>query len=65
MNLQRIRIHQVIELVDPDDLENLWVMVESYYYDMYMTKAIQEAKKSQQPWDTLTHEEALRLLMFL
>lgn len=63
--MQRIRIHQVIELVDPDDLENLWVMVESYYYDMYMTKAIQEAKKSQQPWDTLTHEEALRLLMFL
>lgn len=63
--MQRIRIHQVIELVDPDDLENLWVIVESYYYDMYMTKAIQEAKKSQQPWDTLTHEEALRLLMFL
>ncbi|MBA3923918.1 MAG: hypothetical protein H0X31_20390 [Nostocaceae cyanobacterium] len=65
MNLQRIRIHQVIELLDPDDLENLWVIVESYYYDMYMSRAIQEAKKSQQPWDTLTHEEALRLLIFL
>ncbi len=65
MNLERIRIHQVIELLDPEDLENLWLIVLSYYYDMYMSRAIQEAKKSQQPWDTLTHEEALRLLIFL
>jgi len=65
MNLQRIRIHQAIELLEPEDLENLWLIVLSYYYDMYMSRAIQEAKKSQQPWDTLTHEEALRLLIFL
>ncbi|MGI2904925.1 hypothetical protein [Tolypothrix sp. VBCCA 56010] len=29
-----------------------------------MLKAIEEVKRSHQPWDTLTHDEALRLLMF-
>jgi hypothetical protein len=28
-------------------------------------KSMEQIKRSQHPWDILTHEEALRLLMFL
>ncbi|KYC37568.1 hypothetical protein WA1_39555 [Scytonema hofmannii PCC 7110] len=64
MNLLRIRIHHLIEQLADEDLESFWSSVHAMHCDFYMFKAIQEVKRSQQPWDTLTHEEALRLLIF-
>ena len=64
MNLLRIRIHHLIEQLADEELESVWTVVEALYYDFYMLKAIEEVKRSQQPWDILTHEEAVRLLMF-
>ncbi|WP_190240844.1 hypothetical protein [Nostoc sp. 'Peltigera membranacea cyanobiont' 210A] len=45
-------------------MQDIWNVLEGLYYDFYMLKAIQKVKRSQQPWDILTHEEAVRLLMF-
>ncbi|GAB1538575.1 hypothetical protein NUACC21_12370 [Scytonema sp. NUACC21] len=64
MNLLRIRIHHLIEQLADEDLESFWNTVHSMHCDFYMLKAIQEVKRSQQPWDTLTQEEAMRLLIF-
>lgn len=64
MNLLRIRIHHLIEQLADEDLESIWSAVYALHCDFYMIKAIQFVKKTQQPWDTLTHEEAVRLLIF-
>ncbi len=64
MNLLRVRIHHLIEQLADEDLESTWDIVYTLYCDFYMLKAIEQVKRSQQPWDILTHEEAVRLLMF-
>jgi hypothetical protein len=64
MNLLRIRIHHLIEQLGDEELDKVWSLLHDLYCDFYMMKAIQEVKRSQQPWDTLTHEEAVRLLMY-
>lgn len=64
MNLLRIRIHHLIEQLADEELEEVWNAVYDLHCDFYMHKAIQEVKRSQQPWDTLTHEEAVQLLTF-
>ncbi|WP_017653848.1 hypothetical protein [Fortiea contorta] len=64
MNLLRMRIHHLIEQVADEDLQSTWNIVYTLYCDFYMLKAIAQVKRSQQPWDILTHEEAMRLLMF-
>ncbi|AFY31285.1 hypothetical protein [Calothrix sp. PCC 7507] len=64
MNLLRMRIHHLIEQLADEDLQSTWDIVYTLYCDFYMLKAIEQVKRSQQPWDILTHEEAVRLLMF-
>ncbi|MEH2256590.1 hypothetical protein [Nostoc sp.] len=64
MNLLRLRMHHLIEQLGDDDLQDIWNVLEALHYDFYMLKAIQKVKRAQQPWDILTHEEAVRLLMF-
>jgi hypothetical protein len=64
MNLLRMRIHHLIEQLADEDLQSTWSVVYTLYCDFYMLKAIEQVKRSQQPWDILTHEEAVRLLMF-
>ncbi|ARV57315.1 hypothetical protein BZZ01_00570 [Nostocales cyanobacterium HT-58-2] len=64
MNLLRMRIHHLIEQLADDDLESTWSIVYALHCDFYMMKAIHEVKRRQQPWDTLTQEEAMQLVMF-
>ncbi|HYX18026.1 MAG TPA: hypothetical protein VE944_27420 [Nostoc sp.] len=64
MNLLRLRMHHLIEQLADEDLQNIWDVLEALHCDSYMLNAIQQVKRSQQPWDILTHEEAVRLLMF-
>jgi hypothetical protein len=59
-----MRIHHLIEQLADEDLQSTWNIVYTLYCDFYMLKAIEQVKRSQQPWDILTHEEAVRLLMF-
>jgi hypothetical protein len=65
MNLLRIRMHHLIEQLADEDLYTVWQTVQGLYFDSYMLRAIEEVKRSQQPWDMLTHDEALKQLMFL
>ncbi|MBW4613185.1 MAG: hypothetical protein KME21_07855 [Desmonostoc vinosum HA7617-LM4] len=65
MNLLRIRMHHLVEQLVDEDLQSVWSVLHALHCDFYTLKAIQQVKRSQQPWDILTHEEALRLLMFL
>jgi hypothetical protein len=64
MNLLRTRIHHLIEQLDDEDLQSTWDVVHNLHCDFYMLKAIEQVKRSQQPWDILTQDEAIRLLMF-
>jgi hypothetical protein len=65
MNLLRIRMHHLIEHLADEDLQGVWNVILALHFDRYMVRAIEQVKRSQQPWDILTHDEALRLLMFL
>jgi hypothetical protein len=64
MNLLRIRIHHLIEQLTDEELQSVWNDLHALHSDFYMLKAIQQVKQSQQPWDILTYEEAIRMLMF-
>jgi len=65
MNLLRIRMHHLVEQVTDEDLYIVWELVQSLHFDRYMLKSMEQVKRSQHPWDILTHEEPLRLLMFV
>ncbi|MBD2451280.1 hypothetical protein H6G76_29975 [Nostoc sp. FACHB-152] len=64
MNLLRIRIHHLIEQLADEELQNVWDDVHALHCDFYMLDAIKKVKRSQQPWDILTHEEAIQILMY-
>ncbi|MEA5513288.1 hypothetical protein [Nodularia sp. UHCC 0506] len=64
MNLLRIRIHHLIEQLDDEELQSAWNTLYALHCDSYMSQAIQQAKRMQQPWDILTHEEAMRMLAY-
>lgn len=65
MNLFRSRAHHLIDRLSDEELESIWAMLESTYYDLYMLRAIQDVKRTHKPGDTLTREEALQLLPLL
>ncbi len=62
MNVLRSRFHELIENFTQEELERVWTVVYAMHCDIRVLKAVQEVKRSQQPWDTLTHEEAVRFL---
>ncbi|HEY9848981.1 MAG TPA: hypothetical protein V6D28_05965 [Leptolyngbyaceae cyanobacterium] len=69
MNFLRSRLlrltYQMASLVDQlsdEDLQIAWRVLQSVYYDLYMLKAIHEAKRSVQPGDSMSYEEAVRVL---
>ncbi|BAY61369.1 hypothetical protein H6G33_05235 [Calothrix sp. FACHB-1219] len=64
MNLLRTRIHHLIDQLADEDLPTTWEVVHNLYCDFCMLKAIEETKRSQQPWDILTQDEAIRQLMY-
>jgi hypothetical protein len=71
MNLLRDRLQHLIEQLpdviaqlSDDNLEDAWSALQPLYYDLYMLRAVQEAKRTISPGDILTHEEALQILHF-
>jgi hypothetical protein len=65
MNLYRSRAHHLLDRLSDDELESVWSQLETLYFDLYMLRAIQEAKHAYKPGDSLTCEEALQLLPLL
>ena len=62
MNLFRSRAHHLIDRLSDQELESLWVELETLYHDLYMLKAVETSQQAHHPGDTLTREDALRLL---
>ncbi len=62
MSVLRPQLHELIELLTDDELQLVWSAVYALHCDYQVLKAIQSVKQLQQPWDTLTHEEAVRYL---
>ena len=65
MTLLRDRIHHLIDQLSDEDLQEIWPVLQRSYYDVYMLEAIQAAKRSLQPGDSLNYEEARQLLYLL
>ncbi|BAZ14059.1 hypothetical protein NIES4071_58990 [Calothrix sp. NIES-4071] len=62
MSVLRPQLHKLIEQMTDDELQVVWSVVYALHCDYKVLKAIQSVKQLQQPWDTLTHEEAVRNL---
>jgi hypothetical protein len=58
------RFQKLIENFTQEELEQVWNVVYAMHCDYKVLEAIQEVKP-QPPWDTLTHEEAVRFLTTL
>lgn len=58
----RQRTHQFIDRLSDAELTDLWTVLIEVYYDQYMQRAIDASKQILKPGDTLTREEALRVL---
>ncbi|MDJ0692813.1 MAG: hypothetical protein QNJ49_10155 [Mastigocoleus sp. MO_167.B18] len=62
--LLRQKIHKLIDGLNEEELEKVWHFVYALHCDLYMIEAIEKAKDLQQPWNILSHEEAVRRLLF-
>ncbi|WP_096625396.1 hypothetical protein [Calothrix sp. NIES-3974] len=60
--LFRTKVHRLVDRFNDEELTGVWETMWGLYCDRMMLKAIQAAKNHQQPWDVLTHEEAVRFL---
>lgn len=65
MNLLRNRVHHLVDRLSDEEIDTLWPLLRSLYWDFYVLRAIQDAKRAMTPGDSLTHEEALELIKFL
>ncbi|BAU11591.1 hypothetical protein LEP3755_20900 [Leptolyngbya sp. NIES-3755] len=65
MNFYRSRAHHLIDRLSDPELERFWTVLETAYCDFYMLRAIEDARRSHKPGDTLTREEAIQLLPLL
>jgi hypothetical protein len=62
MKSLRARAHNLIDLLPQSDLEQIWTAIETQYYDLYVLRALQEAKEHFLPGDVLTRDEAMMFL---
>ncbi|MEB3294757.1 MAG: hypothetical protein VKJ24_16500 [Synechococcales bacterium] len=61
----RDRAHHLINTLTDEELEVMWTVMQTHYYDLYMLGEIQSAKENFKPGDLLTHEGAIDLLKML
>jgi hypothetical protein len=52
----------LIDQLPDESLTEAWTVLQPLYYDLYILGAMQESRRSVRPGDSLTREEALRLL---
>ncbi|PSB25767.1 hypothetical protein [Stenomitos frigidus] len=62
MSLLKDRAHHLVEQLADDELLDVWIVLSELYCDFYMLRATQACKQTLKPGDTLTRDEALRLL---
>ena len=64
INPLRKKLHYLVDQISEEDLGKAWKSLQTLFYDTYMLKAIQEAKETLTPGDSLTYDEALEMLDF-
>jgi hypothetical protein len=62
MELLRVKLYQLVGELEEDELQQVWNTVYDLHCNFRMLDAIQQVKRQAQPWDTLTHDEAVRYL---
>jgi hypothetical protein len=62
MKSLRKRAHGLIDLLPQSDLGEMWAVMETYYYDRYVQRALESAKRNFRPGDVLDRSAALELL---
>jgi hypothetical protein len=62
MSLLKDRAHRLVEQLADDELPAVCAVLTELYCDFYMLRATQACKQTSTPGDTLTRDEALRLL---
>jgi hypothetical protein len=62
MKSLRKRAHELIDLLPQSDLGEMWAVMETYYYDRYVQRALDSAKRNFRPGDVLDRAAALELL---
>lgn len=62
MNLFRSRAHHLIDSLSDKEVESLWTELETLYHDLYVLRAVEASQHTHRPGDTLTREDAMRLL---
>lgn len=65
MSVLRDRTHRLIDCLSEAELADAWAILVHLYLDRYMLRAITVSKRSFQPGDSFTREEALRVLALL
>jgi hypothetical protein len=65
MSVLRDRTHRLVDCLSEAELAETWTILLDFYLDRYMLRAIAASKRSFQPGDSLTREEALRVLALL
>jgi hypothetical protein len=63
MQALRDRAHNLIHALTDDELDIMWAMMQTQFYDLYMLSAVQSAKENFKPGDVFSREEALALLV--
>ncbi len=63
MQALRDRAHNLINALTDDELDIMWAMMQTQFYDLYMLSAVQSAKENFKPGDVFSREEALALLV--
>ena len=58
MGNQRQKVHHLIDNLSDEEIEKVWSVIYALYCDFSTMRAIEDAQKTQQPWDILTHDEA-------
>ncbi|MEM7555706.1 MAG: hypothetical protein AAF378_16715 [Cyanobacteria bacterium P01_A01_bin.84] len=61
MHLERQKIYDLIEKLSDEEIEKVWNTIYCLHCDFCTMKAIEQAQRSQQPWNILTYEEAKSL----
>lgn len=64
MSWLKNKLHRLIDRMSEPEIKTAWEYLENFYYDNLMLEAIEKAKRSQQPGDTLTRDEAIQILHF-
>jgi hypothetical protein len=62
MKSLRSRAHELIDLLPQSDLASMWTVMETHYYDHYVQRALESAKRNFRPGDVLDRSAALELL---